>query len=832
MRPHQANELILSTSFLHVAFRHRRSSPICGLFEAPGDESSPNSGGADSSNGASASAGGIAEEEEAGRGGSAVQPPSEGVDAGAERATRGDAALGEGARLRLPGPAQAGEGFSSTYFGEDDQSAGQGCLPDDHFYNGLPSRCSSAALPGEPDGRLNQQHGNGLGVVNNGGGGGIDRESAQYGESDGVRADTSAESAIGVGGACLFHADANNRDEARDTSARCGSPASESDIRPLRRLSGAASAQERRSPGDGDFSGAGCGTSTESLAGCSATFRTPSSIGELVAPAREGGGCDTGGSWTHHPSSTASGFAGSGSAVSIDGACNTPIRRAEDFGGGAHDGCSSVVLFGRVGGVRRKLGILADQRGARDSNYNLGAAEVRAEHGCVEGVAGDEGGAAGGGTECSGAIGACTALISCEQTPTSVCAERVLSKRGRKPTLPLALSTDARCQNRRCLATASRTVELSNELSNLRAEFERRLDRAAAARVKKAEAEAAECKRELEQLRIDERRAHIHRNRSDALVKRVTIKAAAQIDAATRDTAFAKSELASTMRKLLDEKEETRRLRRELGTARAQATKLQSKIQEGERDLDEALDAVAEEEWRAASAVEALQELTRKAEVDAQAARDSILQEMGTATALEEERDSLLYDIKLLDLKLSRLHARNDQLLAPPPAARAASMDERVQHSRDAEKKRRSRRRIWLKGVLKDYKYDMAEVAAVAGDLELTANLFDTKEVFTEHIARVRKLMETVGREHLGQAFALFLHFDMHLPLEKIARVNNAGCMRFHRSSDSYSRIVIAHNPYVKADVVKMPRLTPPRCRLEHRVRQLSKRQFPTNLAL
>ena len=391
----------------------------------------------------------------------------------------------------------------------------------------------------------------------------------------------------------------------------------------------------------------------------------------------------------------------------------------------------------------------------------------------------------------------------------------MLSKRGRKPTLPLALSTDARCQNRRCLATASRTVELSNELSNLRAEFERRLDRAAAARVKKAEAEAAECKRELEQLRIDERRAHIHRNRSDALVKRVTIKAAAQIDAATRDTAFAKSELASTMRKLLDEKEETRRLRRELGTARAQATKLQSKIQEGERDLDEALDAVAEEEWRAASAVEALQELTRKAEVDAQAARDSILQEMGTATALEEERDSLLYDIKLLDLKLNRLHARNDQLLAPPPAARAASMDERVQHSRDAEKKRRSRRRIWLKGVLKDYKYDMAEVAAVAGDLELTANLFDTKEVFTEHIARVRKLMETVGREHLGQAFALFLHFDMHLPLEKIARVNNAGCMRFHRSSDSYSRIVIAHNPYVKADVVKMPRLTPPRCRLE-----------------
>ena len=52
--------------------------------------------------------------------------------------------------------------------------------------------------------------------------------------------------------------------------------------------------------------------------------------------------------------------------------------------------------------------------------------------------------------------------------------------------------------------------------------------------------------------------------------------------------------------------------------------------------------------------------------------------------------------------------------------------------------------------------------------------LFKTKPICTAYIRRVRKLFNTLQHGILGQGFALFLHYDMHLSLDKISRINGA----------------------------------------------------------
>ena len=71
-----------------------------------------------------------------------------------------------------------------------------------------------------------------------------------------------------------------------------------------------------------------------------------------------------------------------------------------------------------------------------------------------------------------------------------------------------------------------------------------------------------------------------------------------------------------------------------------------------------------------------------------------------------------------------------------------------------------------------------------------------------------------------GIGFGLYLHFDMHLTLPKILQINQA-IMDYHKVLDYFRRKVVLRNPYRKDDIVKVPRLAPPRCQLEPKIREI-----------
>ena len=284
----------------------------------------------------------------------------------------------------------------------------------------------------------------------------------------------------------------------------------------------------------------------------------------------------------------------------------------------------------------------------------------------------------------------------------------------------------------------------------------------------------------------------------------------AKITAKYADEAVLKTQLSQALSDVASEKNEVRSLRRQLGVLKGEITRKASALAEADQDRDEMMHALAQEEERAHKAEEA----AIAAAADADAARQEVMNEMEMHEEelhrVADERDAASYEMKKLEAKLARLRARKEYLLAPPPSAHL-SRDEEIEISRDAERQRRFRRRAWLKTTLSMYDYDMADISAVVAEMKKTTELFGAKEMITEHVKRVRALMQQIERDHLGQSLGLFLHFEMHLTLDKISRINAAGCMRYQRSADHYVREIVTRNPFLKKDLVKMPRLAPPR---------------------
>ena len=409
--------------------------------------------------------------------------------------------------------------------------------------------------------------------------------------------------------------------------------------------------------------------------------------------------------------------------------------------------------------------------------------------------------------------GSCVAIVAVD-TPAA-------AKRGRKPKCAHLLATpttDGRCQKARCCAMVARVGVLETELDNLRRNFDHRVEQAARAEVKAAEKKCADFERQLREIKEHQSFVMRARNASDRRAAAVAKEANESISKARRAAAVAKTELAQALKDLADETCRVRSLRRDLGKVRcamtknatAHATALATALAEATEERDEMLKAIEAEEQRANDAMAA----ARLAEGEAEEARQQAIEESQCTEDVAAERDSILYEVKKLEAKLARMRTRKENLLAPPPSAHLSS-DELILLSKDAERQRRCRRRAWLRIAISNYDYDMADISAVVADMEKTAELMDAKEMLTEHLRRVRKMVQLIENDHLGQSLGLFLHFEMHLTLDKISRINAAGCMRYHRSSDNYSRVILAYNRFVKKDVVKMPRLAPPRCKLQ-----------------
>jgi len=71
--------------------------------------------------------------------------------------------------------------------------------------------------------------------------------------------------------------------------------------------------------------------------------------------------------------------------------------------------------------------------------------------------------------------------------------------------------------------------------------------------------------------------------------------------------------------------------------------------------------------------------------------------------------------------------------------------------------------------------------------------------------------MRKLETEEYGLQFALFLHYEMRLPLTKIHRLVQAASKRYVQRHDIYCAKALLCHPFRSDRMIKVPRLAPPR---------------------
>jgi hypothetical protein len=79
-------------------------------------------------------------------------------------------------------------------------------------------------------------------------------------------------------------------------------------------------------------------------------------------------------------------------------------------------------------------------------------------------------------------------------------------------------------------------------------------------------------------------------------------------------------------------------------------------------------------------------------------------------------------------------------------------------------------------------------------------------------------------QEQFGISFGLYLHCDLHMTHDKILQLVQAGSQKYNKQADRYKPAPLLYNPHRKGDVINVPRIAPPRSRLEPVIRDIEKR--------
>eukprot|EP00965_Chrysotila_dentata_P208623 6184803-Pleurochrysis_carterae.AAC.6 len=138
----------------------------------------------------------------------------------------------------------------------------------------------------------------------------------------------------------------------------------------------------------------------------------------------------------------------------------------------------------------------------------------------------------------------------------------------------------------------------------------------------------------------------------------------------------------------------------------------------------------------------------------------------------------------LLTRRLERAMEKIEKAPRQQPSSRSA--DECWQKlSSDAVRKAAWRERACLKAFFESHTWHAEDIAHIINELGFIEALFDTKSFAVLYTKRVRELMAKLERGHLGDGLGLFLHYEMHLPLDKILRIMQAA------SSASIERVIV-----------------------------------------
>ena len=183
-----------------------------------------------------------------------------------------------------------------------------------------------------------------------------------------------------------------------------------------------------------------------------------------------------------------------------------------------------------------------------------------------------------------------------------------------------------------------------------------------------------------------------------------------------------------------------------------------------------------------------------------------------------------------LDAATSRAKLRIDRLQAQVvkvPVQRTQEAWARL--SAAALRKARYRERAYVSSLLEARAWDMGDWATVLDqtvdgeDVSLLDDLWETKEVQQRHSAEVRLIFKKLEREHWGERLGMHCRLELNMTYAAMLQLGQAASKVYSAELDFYAPKVLATNPFDARDKLIVPRILPPRSRVEPDARTLGR---------
>ena len=226
-------------------------------------------------------------------------------------------------------------------------------------------------------------------------------------------------------------------------------------------------------------------------------------------------------------------------------------------------------------------------------------------------------------------------------------------------------------------------------------------------------------------------------------------------------------------------------------------------------------------EGDAASALEAAERARDEAIVEGAHAADA------AADAVQSQCD---WTQHLLEKRMLRAQQKAAALRDTPHVPADRTPEQWAELSADAERSAGRRERQALTAFLKSHTWRTSDLAQVLAELDMLDDVFDSQQGTATYMTRVRTLLSEMEEREYGVRFALFLHFEMQLTLDKIHRIMQAACKDFNPSSNRYAAKVLFYDRYKRQLPIKVTRIVPPRHKIQAVVKQIYE-QLGTEIA-
>ena len=292
-----------------------------------------------------------------------------------------------------------------------------------------------------------------------------------------------------------------------------------------------------------------------------------------------------------------------------------------------------------------------------------------------------------------------------------------------------------------------------------------------------------------------------------------------QVYRASKKEAAAARAAASALRAVASKLEQTAAT----AAAAEQATETWAR-----RRVRYAQSAASERVQQAQARLEEADDEAAEARQDAEAAKTAAVDTAALLAEAREAREAAQYQTMLAKRREARAQDRAELLeeqLKNGVQLKERTADQWEAMSREAVRKARQRDRDYLRAVFASRDWSMADLAAVLAEApERIEAIFASREVFELHYEAVSSLMKRMEVEDYGIPFGLFLHYELHLTLSKILQITQAACKRFKGKDDRYLPKVLLRHRWRAEKSVTIPRLAPPRSKLEPVMRDIESR--------